>query len=70
MARAASDTPATRPGSILIIDDEEIMREILDTLLPQEGYEVRLASHAAEGLELIRSMPCTTSGAALSSLRT
>ena len=33
------------------------MREILETLLTREGYEVRLASHAAAGLELIRSMP-------------
>src|SRR5918994_1331680 len=49
--------PATRKGAILVVDDEEIMREILETLLTREGYEVRLASHAAAGLELIRSMP-------------
>ena len=55
---AASDTatPASRPGSILVIDDEEIMREILEALLSHEGYDVRLASHAAEGLEHIRAM--------------
>ncbi len=46
-----------RKGTILVIDDEEIMREILETLLTREGYEVRLAAHAAAGLELIRSMP-------------
>src|ERR687897_3653875 len=46
-----------RNTSVLVIDDEEIMREILETLLTREGYEVRLASHAAAGLELIRSMP-------------
>ena len=39
---------ATRPGSILVIDDEEIMREILETLLTREGYEVRLAASAAD----------------------
>ena len=44
-------------ASILVIDDEEIMREILETLLTREGYQVRLASTAAEGLELARSMP-------------
>jgi DNA-binding NtrC family response regulator len=44
-------------SSILVIDDEEIMREILETLLTREGYQVRLASTAAEGLELARSMP-------------
>jgi DNA-binding NtrC family response regulator len=46
-----------RMGSILVIDDEEIMREVLETLLSQEGYEVRLASGGIEGLELARSTP-------------
>src|SRR6186997_1550942 len=41
-------------GSVLVIDDEEIMREILDALLTREGYDVRLASNGADGLELAR----------------
>jgi two-component system response regulator PilR (NtrC family) len=44
-----------RNGSILVVDDEEIMREILETLLVREGYQVRLASGGAEGLELARA---------------
>src|SRR6187455_982577 len=44
-------------NTILVIDDEEIMREILETLLTREGYQVRLATTAAEGLDLLRSMP-------------
>ena len=44
-------------GTILVIDDEEIMRDILETLLTREGYAVRLASSGAEGLELARAMP-------------
>jgi DNA-binding NtrC family response regulator len=44
-------------NTILVIDDEEIMREILETLLTREGYQVRLAATASEGLDLIRSMP-------------
>jgi CheY-like chemotaxis protein len=40
-----------------LVDDEEIMREILETLLTREGYTVRLASSGAEGLELARAMP-------------
>src|SRR5437016_12849005 len=47
-------------GTILVVDDEEIMREILETLLSREGYEVRLASSGAEGLELARSLPFDT----------
>jgi two-component system response regulator PilR (NtrC family) len=46
-----------RYGNILIVDDEEIMREILETLLTREGHQVRLAANAAEGLELARTQP-------------
>ena len=47
----------SRRGTVLVVDDEEIMREILDTLLSREGYDVRVASSGAEGLELARSTP-------------
>jgi aspartate aminotransferase len=30
-------------GTVLVIDDEEVMREILESLLTQEGYRVKLA---------------------------
>ena len=46
-----------RNGTVLVIDDEEIMREILEALLTREGYDVRLASGGAEGLEIARSVP-------------
>src|SRR6476659_10237295 len=46
-----------RTGTILVVDDEEIMREVLETLLRREGYEVGLASSGEEGLELARTMP-------------
>ncbi len=44
-------------GTILVVDDEEIMREILDALLTREGYAVKLASTAGEGLDLARTVP-------------
>jgi DNA-binding NtrC family response regulator len=44
-------------GTVLIVDDEEIMREILEALLTREGYDVRLAADGAEGLEIARSIP-------------
>ncbi len=47
----------SRNGTILVVDDEEIMREILETLLTRAGYEVRLASSGLEGLELARALP-------------
>jgi two-component system response regulator PilR (NtrC family) len=46
-----------RTGTVLVIDDEEIMREILEALLAREGYEVRLAPGGAEGLDVVRSVP-------------
>ena len=46
-----------RQGTILVVDDEEIMREILETLLTREGYDVRLASSGTEGLDLARTLP-------------
>src|SRR6185295_10181837 len=46
-----------RKGSILVVDDEEIMREILETLLTREGYQVRLASSGVEGLDFARTTP-------------
>src|SRR5438046_5792073 len=49
--------PTSRQGTILVVDDEEIMREILETLLTREGYDVRLASSGAEGLEMARALP-------------
>jgi two-component system response regulator PilR (NtrC family) len=46
----------TRQGTVLVVDDEEIMREVLDALLAREGYAVRLAASGQEGLDLARSM--------------
>ena len=40
--------------SILVVDDEEVMRDVLGSLLTQEGYEVSLAANGAEGLALAR----------------
>src|SRR5262245_51219176 len=45
-------------GSILVIDDEEIMREILEALLTREGYAVRLCADAAAGLDVARTVAC------------
>src|SRR5919106_2118707 len=46
-----------RNASVLVIDDEEIMRDILGTLLEREGYSVRLAASGQEGLDLAKSLP-------------
>ena len=49
-------TTMKRKGTVLVVDDEEIMREILETLLTSEGYDVKLAAGGMEGLELARTI--------------
>jgi len=44
-------------GTVLVVDDEEVMRDILGSLLAKEGYRVKLASSGEEGLEVGRREP-------------
>ena len=44
-------------ATILIIDDEEIIRVLLRASLEEAGYEVTEASNGRQGLELYRSRP-------------
>lgn len=41
-----------KKGSILICDDEEIMRDVLETILSGAGYKVELARTGEEALEI------------------
>jgi CheY-like chemotaxis protein len=43
--------------TILVIDDEEVMRDVLHTLLAQAGYQVVLAESGSQGLALARKQP-------------
>ena len=44
-------------ATILIIDDEEIVRVLLRSALEEAGYEVTEAANGREGLELYRQRP-------------
>ena len=44
-------------GTILVIDDEEVMREILESLLRDDGYRVKLATTGDDGLAIANSEP-------------
>jgi len=44
----------TKSGQILVVDDEDILREVLSTLLSFESYAVDLAENGAQALEMIR----------------
>ena len=42
-------------AAVLVADDEEIMRDILESLLTREGYRVSLAASGEEALQLAKS---------------
>jgi two-component system response regulator PilR (NtrC family) len=44
-------------GTVLVVDDEEVMREILEALLEAEGYRVKLAEDGEGSLALARREP-------------
>jgi len=43
----------SRAGPILVVDDDEGIREIIDTVLSDEGYEVVTVPHGAAALEFV-----------------
>jgi DNA-binding NtrC family response regulator len=46
-----------KKGSILVVDDEEVMRDVLGSLLEAEGYQLELAKNGEEGLERFQHRP-------------
>ena len=49
-----SDQPES-PHRILVVDDDEVMRELLSALLELQGYEVAVAASGEDGVALLRS---------------
>jgi DNA-binding NtrC family response regulator len=43
--------------NVLVVDDEAIVRDILATILTDNGFEVRTAESGQEGLRLLAEMP-------------
>ncbi len=42
---------------VLILDDEEAMREVIRMVLEEDGHEVAEASNGVQGLEMFRERP-------------
>src|SRR5215468_4984574 len=49
-----SSQSGTNGRTILVVDDSDELRELYQTLLRHEGYEVTTASSAEEALEIVR----------------
>ena len=39
---------------ILIVDDEEVIRDLLNKIFTSEGYTVRMAEHAEKAMEILK----------------
>jgi two-component system, probable response regulator PhcQ len=48
---------AAKEKNILVVDDEETVRESLASILAREGYRVSVAESADEGLRLLKEQP-------------
>lgn len=60
-ARQGSDTPEAAapaaPTRILVVDDEQSMREMLRIVLRRDGYDVVLAENGREAVQILQSQP-------------
>ena len=50
-----SMTKSANKGRILVVDDEEPIREIVGAILTEAGYEIATASDGVEALEVLES---------------
>jgi len=52
-ATAAAGPPSPRPEQILVVEDEDLIRNLAEQILIDRGYRVVTAASAAEALELV-----------------
>jgi CheY-like chemotaxis protein len=57
--RAAAPKPqvAASKGTVLVVDDEEVVRTAARSMLAHRGYRVMLASNGVEALDCVRRHP-------------
>jgi two-component system, OmpR family, phosphate regulon response regulator PhoB len=58
LPEAARFQPETKLGRVLLVEDEELIRETIALALAEEGYEVLTAEDGRKGLDLV----CQTGG--------
>ena len=57
LAGPRGGSPAARPASVLVVDDDPGLREFVRVNLEAEGYSVREAASASEGLAALAEEP-------------
>ena len=55
--KEATQVKESRQARILVIDDEESVRDVLSRMLKAKGHQVAVASNGEEGIERFRSEP-------------
>src|SRR5262245_1658020 len=55
IVRKEKESAVTQKIKVLIVDDEPAIREVLEMILQEWGYDVRLASDGAEARDLVES---------------
>ncbi len=45
------------PRSILVVDDDEAIRQMVATILVEEGYQIEMAQNGEEAMRLVRQKP-------------
>jgi DNA-binding response OmpR family regulator len=58
MCRSAAECTEEAVATILVIDDDAALRDLLRRVLELEGHHVVTAREGAEGLLIFRSAPC------------
>lgn len=46
-----------KPKSILVVDDDDAIRQMVETLLKEEGYQIESAANGEEAMRLVRQKP-------------
>jgi hypothetical protein len=53
---ATPEHPSVRPTSVLVVEDEDALRRLVERILVREGYQVTVARHGADALQIAATM--------------
>ena len=53
---AMTELPDARPTSVLVVEDEDALRRLVERILVREGYRVTVARHGADALQIAAAM--------------